>query len=144
MTRAPRTLVVSNIAIGDDTFDADVGTWNVSRAQRDCAAGKYQLYVHDVEEVYQNNKQVTVNAAKVAAMIADPNRLFAAPPLIFVSENERIWLIDGHHRLRALRALSVREFCAFVIEEHDAEPYRVYFNGRRIAPWMGTHKGARK
>jgi hypothetical protein len=36
------TLVISNLELGDTMFDSDVGSWNVSRAQRDCAA--YRIY----------------------------------------------------------------------------------------------------
>jgi ParB-like chromosome segregation protein Spo0J len=51
-------------------------------------------------------------------------------------ENGRIWLIDGHHRLRALAQLGEPEFAAYVIEEAEAKPYRMYFNGERVSPWM--------
>jgi hypothetical protein len=48
----------------------------------------------------------------------------------------RLWLIDGHHRLRALKRLGdPSSFLAYVIEEKDGAPYRIYFNGERTAPW---------
>lgn len=129
-------LVVSNLANGDDTFTSDAGSWNVSRAQRDCAAGKHQLYLFDAAEVHSHNVLVEVDAAKVAQMVADPERLAKAPPLILIAENEFVWLIDGHHRLRALMQLGVKHVAGYVIEEADAKPYRVYFNGQRRAPWI--------
>jgi ParB-like nuclease domain len=129
-------LVISNMDIGDQTFASDVGTWNVTRALRDCLAGKHRVYLFDVAEVIPYNETVEVETAKVDAMVADPDRLGAAPPLIFAMEAGKLWLIDGHHRLRALARLGAKEFAAFVIEEADTKPYRVYFNGKRVAPWM--------
>lgn len=132
------TLVLSNMELGDDTFDSDVGSWNVTRAKRDCAAGKHGVHGFDVEEVYSHNANIEVDAGKVDAMVADWPRLLAAPPLIFCMEGKKIFLIDGHHRLRALRRKGVIECAGYVIEENDAKPYRVYFNGKRIAPWHQT------
>ena len=132
----PDVMVISNMEFGDMTFTSDVGSWNVTRAVRDCLAGKHRAHLFEVAEALQNNAAIEVDAAKVDAMVADPERLGAAPPLIFAQENGRIWLIDGHHRLRAWARLGAREFAAFVIEDEDAAPYRIYFNGSRIAPWM--------
>ena len=73
--------------------------------------------------------------AKIETMVADIARLKDAPPLIFVTERSRAWLIDGHHRLRALARLHFKEGAAFLIEEEHADPYSVWFNGERIAPW---------
>jgi ParB-like chromosome segregation protein Spo0J len=56
--------------------------------------------------------------------------------LIFVQENELIWLIDGHHRLRALAQLGQKTFAAYVIEEKDSARYKIFWNGERISPWM--------
>ena len=64
-----QTLVISNVADGDVTFDSDSGSWNVTRAMRGCLAGKHRLYIHDVEELYKYNKNITVDPAKVAAMV---------------------------------------------------------------------------
>jgi hypothetical protein len=128
-------LVICNLDVGDESFDSDVGSWNVTRAQRDCAAGKHKTYTFDVAETLANNEKVTVDHDKIAAMVAAPETLRTSPPLIFAMEHGKIWLIDGHHRLRALAALGELQFLAFVIEEEDATPYRLYFNGSRISPW---------
>ena len=133
-------LVISNLDMGDDTFDSDVGSWNVSRARRDCAKGKYKVYGFDVAETLANNENIEVDETKIASMLANKKRFFQSPPLIFIAENGKIWLVDGHHRLHALARLGKREFVAYVIEEEDAPPYRLYFNGNRIAPWMGGKK----
>jgi hypothetical protein len=75
-------------------------------------------------------------------MMLNRERLTNAPPLIFVEDGKSddgravIWLIDGHHRVRALYGLGYRQCAAFVIEEMDAAQYRIYFNGERTAPWM--------
>jgi len=130
------TLVISNLGPGDESFDSDIGSWNVTRAKRDCAAGKHKTYVFDVAETLENNKSIEVDPEKIASMVSMPARLAKAPPLIFIMEHERIWLIDGHHRLRALAQLGKPQFLAFVIEEEDAKPYRLYFNGDRVSPWM--------
>jgi ParB-like nuclease domain len=131
-----KPLIISNMDFGDETFASDVGTWNVTRAKRDCAAGLYRAYTFDVAEALPNNENIEVDLHKVTAMVADRERLFEAPPLIFAMEDGKIWLIDGHHRLRALARLGEPQFLAFVIEEADTKPYRVYFNGNRVAPWM--------
>jgi|SRR5215472_7675606 len=122
--------------IGDETFCSDVGSWNVTRARRDCAAGKHEIYTFDVAEALANNDKIEVDAAKIAGMVADPARFRRSPPLIFCMERGRIWLIDGHHRLRAMAALGEPKFAAYVIEEAVSKPYRLRFNGKRIAPWM--------
>jgi hypothetical protein len=137
ITSNSRVMVMSNIDDVDDmTFDSDVGSWNVTRAQHDCAAGKHKIHTFEVEEARANNAKVTVDEDKISAMVADPTQLVGAPPLIFATEQGRIWLIDGHHRLRAMARLGHRQFRAFVIEEADAAPYRILFNGERVAPWL--------
>ena len=135
----PGTLVISNMEPNDDTFECDVGSWNVTRARRDCDAGKHRAYRFPVPEVFENNKSVDVDAAKVAAFVAamraDPN---AFPPLIFAIEDGMSWLIEGHHRIHALHHLGVDECTGYVIEETDGKPYRIYYNGKRVAPWRIT------
>lgn len=132
-------LVISNLDVGDDTFDSDIGSWNASRAKRDCAAGKHKLYTFEVAEVMANNANVEVDQSKITSMLRHKKRFFESPPLIFIAEHGKIWLIDGHHRLHALARLGKREFVAYVIEEEDAAPYRLYFNGKRVAPWVKQH-----
>jgi hypothetical protein len=129
-------LVISNMDVGDMTFDSDVGAWNVTRALRDCASGQHKAYRFDVSEVMAATAAVEIDAAKVKAMANDPERLAGSPPPIFAGENGRIWLIDGHHRVRALERLGLTSFLAYVIEEADAAPYRITFNGKRVAPWF--------
>jgi hypothetical protein len=60
-------LIISNVDADDATFDSDVGSWNVSRATRDCTAGKHRPYVLDVKATLANNDSVTVHVAKVQA-----------------------------------------------------------------------------
>lgn len=131
-----KALVISNLDVGDETFDSDVGSWNVTRAKRDCAAGKHKLYAFNVAETLSHNQSIEVDHDKIAAMIADPVRFRKSPPPIFIAEHGKIWLIDGHHRLRALAQIGEPEFVAYVIEEKDAKPYQVYFNGSRVSPWQ--------
>jgi ParB-like nuclease domain len=130
-----KTLVISNLDIGDNTFDSDRGSWNVTRAERDCVAGLHRLYKQSVPQMFAANKNVEVDAIKVDAMVADPARLNQAPPVILAMEDGRAWLIEGHHRVRALHQLGVKECVGYVIEEADGKPYRVFFNGKRVAPW---------
>ena len=92
-------------------------------------------------EVIASTAAVEVDAEKVAAMVADRARLASSPPSIFAMQAERLWLIDGHHRLRALHRLGVPQFLAYVIEEEDGAPYRIYFNGQRVAPWYRGGRG---
>jgi hypothetical protein len=60
-------LIISNVDADDTTFDSDVGSWNVSRATRDCTAGKHRPYVLDIKATLANNDSVTVHKAKAKA-----------------------------------------------------------------------------
>ncbi|HEY2242990.1 MAG TPA: ParB/Srx family N-terminal domain-containing protein [Xanthobacteraceae bacterium] len=129
-------LIVSNLDLGDNTFDSDRGSWNTTRAIRDCLTGQHgDTYVFQVTEMMPNIANVDIDEAKVAAMLADKDSLLASPPLVFVEDDGKIWLIDGHHRLHAMARLGYAELAGYVIESRNAERYRVLFNGRRIAPW---------
>lgn len=130
-----KTLVISNMDLGDETFESDIASWNVTRALRDCEAGKHQRFVVDIAELVKANEAVEVDADKVANMVADP-AICQAPPLIIVTDDGKDWLIDGHHRLRALHQLGFRECVAYVIAEQANKPYRIFFNGQDVAPWM--------
>lgn len=130
-----KALVISNLGIGDDSYTNDFGTWNVSRAQRDFA--KHKVYSIDVEEAYKANVNVEVNNAKVKRFMSMPQVLEV--PLIGVVERGQIWIIDGHHRLRALKRLGIKDCAAYVIEEDAAAPYRVLWNGERTPPFKVTN-----
>lgn len=128
------TLVISNVDVGDTTFMSSEGSWNISRALRDCAKGKHKLGIFRVADCLAPNAKIEVDEAKVQAMVA--NGMNDAPPLIIAFENGKAWLIDGHHRLRAYAILGDEEFVAWVIEEDDARPYQIFYNGQRIPPWQ--------
>jgi hypothetical protein len=132
-------LIISNYGLGDVTFDSDIGSWNVSRAIRDCKAGKHKLYQFEVAEALANNENIDVDHEQIDKMVQDilsEPGFKEFPPLIFCQENGLIYLIDGHHRLRVLARLRIKEFSAYVIEEKDSAPYRIYWNGDRISPWI--------
>lgn len=131
----PGTLILSNFDadITGVIFTSDIGSWNVTRALRDCHAGKHKIYRLDVEPAYQACKRVEVDEAKVKRFMQTP-QVFKLP-LLGIVEGGPIWLIDGHHRLRAMHRLGVKEFAAFVIEEADAAAYIVWFNGKRKPPF---------
>jgi hypothetical protein len=127
-------LVISNLGPDDETFDNDFGTWNVGRAQRDCDAGNHgHPWVLVTDEAHAGNKSVEVEEEKVLRFMKSPEIL--EKPLIAVMEDGKAWLIEGHHRLRALHRLRVPAFRCFVIEEENAPRYMVLFNAERIAPW---------
>ncbi len=136
------SLVISGAGFGDTLFDSDRGSWNVTNALRDCLAGCHGLYKHLIDETVASSERVDVDENKIAAMVADRARLERSLPLIFIEEGHApdgrplIWLIDGHHRVRALQRLGHKACTGFVIEENAAKEYRVYFNGERVAPWM--------
>jgi ParB-like nuclease domain len=136
MSNEPRVLVISNMEEGDETFDSDVGCWNVSRAQAACSAGRHRHYKFMVSDVFEACKMVEVDEQKVMAMKLDPGRLVKSEPVIFAEEHGAIWLIDGHHRVNAMYRLGLEELVAYVIEEKDAKPYQIWFNGQRVAPWQ--------
>jgi hypothetical protein len=129
-------LILSNVDpddIGGVIYTNNFGSWNVTRALRDCHAGKHKVYRLDVDQAYRANKRAEVDEAKV-------NRFMQAPevlklPLLGIIEGGPIWLIDGHHRLRAMHRLGIKKFAAFVIEEAAAAPYIVWYNGKRKPPF---------
>jgi hypothetical protein len=134
MERKP--LILSNVDVADIAgviFSNDFGSWNVTRALRDCNAGKHKVYRLDVEPAYEACKRVEVDEAKVRRFMQLPEVLEL--PLVGVIEGGPLWLIDGHHRLRAMHRLGILEVAAFVIEEADAAPYVVWYNGKRLPPF---------
>lgn len=130
-----KALVLSNFdPLTDDLiFSNDIGSWNVSRALRDCAAGKHKTYRLDVFEAYEANKTVEVEADKVERFMKLPDVLTL--PLLGIVEGGPVWMIDGHHRLRAMQRLGIKDFAATIIEEADAAPYQVWYNGKRLPPF---------
>ena len=130
-----KPLILSNFdPLADEViYSNDVGSWNVTRAMRDCAAGKHKVWCLGVEESYAANKAVEVDEGKVTQFLLMPGVL--ALPLVGIIEGGPIWLIDGHHRLRAMHRLGVTDFLCFIIEERDAAPYQVRYNGQRNPPF---------
>jgi hypothetical protein len=131
-----KLLVMSNYDPAIDTvvFSNNFGSWNVSRALRDCRAGKHQIYKIDVAEAYEANKACEVDDAKVQRFLKDPTKAFKEPVLGII-ENGATWFIDGHHRLRALHRAGIKEYVAWIIEEADSKPYIVWYNGKRLPPF---------
>ena len=129
-------LVMSNFDPDTDTviYSNDRGSWNVSRALRDCRAGKHRIYRIDVAECYEANKAVEVDEAKVQLIIAEPGQ-YLIEPMLGIIEDGATWFVDGHHRLRALHRAGIREYAAWIIEEADAKPYQIFYNGQRKAPF---------
>jgi len=129
-----KPLVMSNAGTDDMLFHNDRSSWNVSRALRDCRAGMHKDYLIDVAEAYEANKAVEVDEAKVQRFLKHPKRAFSEP-LLAVMEDGATWFIDGHHRLRALHRAGIIDYAAWIIEEADAAPYIVRYNGQRKPPF---------
>lgn len=129
-----KPLVMSNVDTDDMLFHNDRGSWNVSRALRDCRAGKHNTYLIDVAKAYEANKAVEVDEVKVQRFLKEPKRAFVEP-LLAVMEDGATWFIDGHHRLRALHRAGIIDYAAWIIEEADAAPYIVWYNGQRKPPF---------
>lgn len=127
-----QTLIISNYDPASDEviFTNDIGCWNVSRALRDCNGGMHKCYLLDVAKAHTANAAVEVDEAKVHTFMQLPE-VFQWP-LLGIIEGGPVWIIDGHHRLRAMHRLGVQDFAAYVIEEKDAGPYQVRFNGQRL------------
>ncbi len=125
-----RALIMSNFDPLQDSiiFSSDRGSWNVSRALRDCLAGQHRCWRLDVEECYAHNSAVEVDEEKVKRFMRTPEVF--SNPCIAVMEDGACWFIDGHHRLRALHRLGIKEFAAWVID--DATRYIVWYNGKRV------------
>ena len=131
-----KPLVLSNVDVADIfgiIFSNENGSWNVTRALRDCNAGKHKVYQLDVEQAYEANKLAEVDEAKVNRFMRLPEVF--AQPLVGIIEGGVLWLIDGHHRLRAMHRLGIKECAAYVIEEADGAPYIVWWNGKRKPPF---------
>lgn len=130
-------IIITGISGDDDTFTGECygtfPTYNVTKARRDCIAGKHgERFVFDVDPAFDANRKVEVDPAKVDRFMRMPRVL--ATPLIMVIANGAAWLIDGHHRLRALKRQGSDQFTAWVIEEHHRRDYLVLFNGREETP----------
>jgi ParB-like nuclease family protein len=131
-----KALIISNYDPDADEvlFSNERGSWNVSRALRDCRAGKHKTYLIDVAEAYEANKACEVDEVKVRRMLKRPKE-FLTEPVLGIIEDGATWFIDGHHRLRALHRAGIKEYAAWIIEEADSAPYIVWYNGKRKAPW---------
>ena len=125
-----KILVMSNMDINDQVFSNDIGSWNVTRALRDCLAGKHKVYSIDIAEAYAANAGVEVEEAKVERFMALERVLEI--PLLGIIDGGPLWLIDGHHRLRALHRLGRKECAAYIIEEAEGAPYVIWYNGKRL------------
>lgn len=126
-----KTVVMSNAEPSDMLFHNDQGSWNVTRAVRDCRAGRHKGYLQDTEEAYEGSSAIEFDEAKVAELM----KVKDFEPLIAVIDDGRIWLIDGRHRLEVYHRRRVKDFPWYVIEEADAGPYRVLYNGQRKPPF---------
>ena len=131
-----KPLIISNYDPDADEviFTNDRGSWNVSRALRDCRAGKHKVWHIDIAEAYEANKACEVDEAKVLRFLREPKKVFKEP-LLGIIEDGATWFIDGHHRLRALHRADIKEYVAWIIEEADSKPYIVWYNGKRQAPF---------
>jgi hypothetical protein len=130
-----KIMVISNVDKDDKTFESNLGTWNVTRARRDCKAGKHKLRGFCVDELYNAIKNVEIDQHKVV-VFSSKKVLTKLPAIILVGEYGKIWVIEGHHTIHAHRRAGKSRISGYVIEEKDNEPYKVYFNGERIAPWQ--------
>jgi hypothetical protein len=139
------TLMITGLGLGDESFTGEFGgrlsTYNVTKAKRDCHAGKHGTpYLFDLAPALAANTKVEVEPAKIKRFTTNFDILSA--PLIMVIESGMAWLIDGHHRLRALAAVGATEFLGYVIEEENREHYLVRFNGaeklpEQLSSWAG-------
>lgn len=129
-----KNMVISGARMEDEIFSNHVGTWNVSKAKRDCAKGRHgSPFLIDLDEaVLSANAAVDVDEEKVLHFLDRP--MILAQPLLMMVEGEGVWLVDGHHRLRALAMIGASDFLAYVIEAEFEPEYRVLFNGKRILP----------
>ena len=129
-----KPLVISNMEEGDITFEGEPhGVWNITRALADCRSGKHKLYLHDVAELLAATDTIEVDRDKVERYARIPG--LASFALIFVVDDNRLWLIDGSHHLRAMSQRGIKDCPGYVIEENDTARYRVLFNGERRPPW---------
>ena len=131
-----KTMVMSNFDPLIDTiiFTNDRGAWNVSRALRDCRAGKHRTCLIDIAQAYEANKACEVDDDKIVSFLKNPKEAFKEP-VLGVIEDGATWFIDGHHRLRALHRAGIKEYASWIIEEADSKPYMIWYNGQRLPPF---------
>lgn len=137
-----RSLVISGAGFEDETFTGEFGgrylTYNVSKAWRDCRAGRHgKPYLFDIAPCYEANRRVEVDYDKVLRFMNQPAVLMR--PLMLVIEYGQAWLIDGHTRLRALYRLGVTEFAGYAIEDQHRKNYLLLFNGKAEMPETLRH-----
>jgi hypothetical protein len=119
------------IGLLDAIYTNDRGTYNVTRALRDCEAGEHRLWrFGNLAGCVTANASVEVDGAKIERFTKAPEIL--EKPLLFVNEDGRLYLIDGHHRLRAMGKLGRSEFMAYLIEAEQVARYRIEI--RVLAP----------
>jgi hypothetical protein len=128
-----KTVILTNAEPSDLVFHNDQGSWNVTRALRDCRAGKHKIYLQNTTDAYEGSSAVEFDEAKVEQLSL--LKVEDIEPLIAVIDGGVIWLIDGRHRLEVFHRRRVKDFPWYVIEEADAAPYRVLYNGQRKPPF---------
>jgi hypothetical protein len=127
-------LILSNLEPNDITFDSDRGSWNITRAIEDCKAGKHKMWGFCVNDLHQAILNVEVSQEKVKKL-ARFKGLLKTSPIILIMENERLWVIDGHHRIHAHKRAGFSRIFGYVIEERDSARYIIWYNGERLPPW---------
>jgi hypothetical protein len=129
-------LILSNLEPDDITFDSDRGSWNITRAIKDCKAGKHKVWGFCVNDLYQAILNVEVSQEKINHLAANRKGLIEAPPVILIMEEGKLWVIDGHHRIHACKRAELSRISGYVIEEKDSAHYIIWYNGQRLAPWL--------
>lgn len=121
--RWPR-LFLSGAEMTDAIFTCERGSWNVTRALADIAAGKVgDLRSIPVDTALAINNTIDTDPAKVTAFTNNFAALNA--PGLLAMRNGLVYVIDGHHRLRARHRMALPTMQCWVLREHEEPAYRV-------------------
>lgn len=130
MGRIPsgHAFVLAGATMDDAIYTGENGTWNVTRAIRDCRTGRHGLPIEtDTAPAFFANHSIEFDQAKVDLFKTRPDILRI--PLISIIYAGRGLLIDGIHRLRANFAQGIPTIEVYVIESEFEVQYRVTFDG---------------
>jgi hypothetical protein len=112
----------------DEVFHYLLGSWNVTKAMRDAALGKFGTPTeHPIETSLGTLIAVDYNVVD-AYTLSDK---CINDVLLSVFTDWGLMLIDGHHRIRARRKRGFDTFWTYVIPKHLEEKYIVRMSKER-------------
>ena len=129
-------MVVTNAGRGDECYSNSFGHWNVSQALQAASLEGWEVFLTDVATAMEASSNVDVEPAHVEALRVPSARLYR--PVLFAETAGGCFLLDGHHRRRALHANGERWVLCRLLKRERERDFAILFNGRRQPPWRGN------